>query len=196
MWLDQTKRHLAETRGILHVPLALSLVAITLLGLGSWGVMRHWRKLTETQLRLDRCVGGIAMELQETLEGIDDDNDRITAIRAALLAANLLPPSIPPLRASLAAVVLHQEYLRGKWKLNQALWLVRRGCGEFKDQAGPLPELSLLRDPPDFLGPRGLRWVPAPPESGFRIDVRFAPRASSAKVLKKARWVAEWAGLP
>jgi hypothetical protein len=119
--------------GVAHAPMLLALFCAALAGFGIWGTLRHWRHVTETQLRLDRCVGQSAQELKTTLVRLDFTNRRIKELRIAIIPAP--PPLQIPLRASLELAAGFQEYLLLKWKAKQVLWMAHRGCLEFS--AGP-----------------------------------------------------------
>ena len=116
-----------DEQGVLTVPLLVLLMACALLGLGTLGLMRHWRHLTELQLRLDRCVGTAALDLKKTLERIEAGNTRLKALRAAQAAATLVEAagSLVPL---MEAEATHQQLEILRWRARQAEWLALRGC--------------------------------------------------------------------
>jgi len=187
------------TRGSLQLPLLLAMVMIVLGGFGIWGFMRNWRFLMETQLRLDKCVGVAAQEFRGALNSLMTDNQRVQALRAAILAAELQPELIPPLKVTLQVVVAKQEFTLIQWKIKTGKWLVSRGCGKWKDWAIPLPSLEFIREPPDSIGPKALRWA-GQSRSEFFFQVEHSPRASAARVeggclewkLDCKGWISNW----
>lgn len=168
-------------QGSAHLIFVVLTVIMALAGFGSWGVFRHWRFLVEHQLRLNRCVGQVAHQLRDVLNEIESLNRRIENLRLAISAAKLYPPTVPPLQATLTIVVAYQESIRFRWALNQAQWLVQRGCGNRGDSARPLPSLEYQREPPDDLGPQTLSWVGKKPDQFF-IQADHKNRHSAATV--------------
>jgi hypothetical protein len=168
----------------------LALFCAALAGFGIWGTLRHWRHVTETQLRLDRCVGQSAQELKTTLVRLDFTNRRIKELRIAIIPAP--PPLQIPLCASLELAAGFQEYLLLKWKAKQVLWMAHRGCLEFSDLAPPLPSIGMVRGVRDEIGSQPLRWPEGhPPE--FKIRLKHHPRFSAASVKETANeWKANW----
>lgn len=149
-------------RGALSVPLLLSLVAISLMGFGTWGVMRRWRHLTETQLRLDRCVGDVALELKGTLNRIERANGRMRKARALNIPLSLLnPPAAEALKKLLMLQSALQDLEQFRWQARRARWLVQKGCGDAGKLMAPLPAMDWKRPPDDPLGPMPLQWIGA-----------------------------------
>ncbi|MGZ3698832.1 MAG: hypothetical protein ACXWP5_11870 [Bdellovibrionota bacterium] len=187
---------MTNERGSISAPLVLALIAITLAGMGTWGVMRHWRKLVETQLRLDQCTGEAALTLKAVLQAVERENAAIHATRASIAVAQAAnPPAVPALEGALTVLVAKQEIDVARWKAAQVAWWLKRGCGSPGDLAPPLPELRWERGIPDTLGPQALEWVgPMPGE--FRILARHAPRTAAAHVKGEGNgihhWKAEW----
>ena len=71
-------------RGLLGIPMGLSLLAIATAAAGTWSVLRHWRGLTELQLRLDRCVGSVALKLKSDAATIRRDEHLCDIVREAV----------------------------------------------------------------------------------------------------------------
>jgi hypothetical protein len=191
-----------DQRGVLHVPLALVLVASTVAALGCIGILRHWHHLAEIQLRLDACVGKAASELRSELRAIESDNHRMEALRISIAVASLEPHAREALKAALKAIFLHQEYLLIRWKTRQGRWILENGCAQ-GDLPVPLPAMAWHRPLPDTLGPKPLSWQSGVPKSLAIRDSR-SPRFAAARVYFEERkghaWKMEWrpfgAGLP
>jgi hypothetical protein len=170
--------------GALSLPLLAALMAISLAGMGTWGVMRHWRHVIELQLRLDRCVGEAALDLRQTLGRIEKENLAMEAARAAVAIGTVLAPeAAAALREALEAAVAAQEAEIGRWQIRRGLWIARRGCGEESwlwTRAPALPKMPWHRPPPDVLGPKPLDWTGG--QEPLRIELARAPRASAALV--------------
>ncbi len=187
-----------NSEGSLQVTLLLILMITVMTGFGLLGLMRHWRFVVERQLRLNRCVAEVALDLRSLLNEIFQLNDRIQEIRAAILAAALDPPLIPPLRAAAEVLVQRQNYLLLKWKGRSGIWILQRGCGEKGDWAPPLPNLQFERLPPDTLGPQILRW-PGGMVSELSLEAHHRPRIAAARISKRSEiaglnrgWQATW----
>jgi hypothetical protein len=184
-----------DSGGFLALPMALALVGLAGAGFGIWGFLRAWRHLAETQLRLDACVGRQAHEFRRELDTLESSNIRMTVLRAAVadaLVAN--PAAVPALNVALQAEVSYQTAVQVRWTAAEARWLARRGCGENGDFPIPLPSFPYLRDPPDPLGPRPLRWT-ASAEKRLEVGAAHRPRYASAKIEsggESAKWKASW----
>lgn len=168
---------LRNRSGTLHLPLSLIFVMITTSSGSLVAMMHDWRRQAELQLMLDRCVGKAAAELRDRQRRIERGNTRIRALRVALIPASLKPPVRKGLEVALKAQVLEQEILLRSWNAKQLLWLARRGCGIPGSIPTPLPSLAWVRDPPDALGPRALRW---PKGVSQKLAVRVIGRSRSA----------------
>lgn len=188
----------SNSRGALTVPLLVMLLTSTIFGLGTLGLMRHWRELTELQLRLDSCVGQTALDLRRMQSAIESSNRRIRALRAAQATASLAgqpPGSLTPL---LEIEVAKQELELLHWRFRQAQWLFKRGCDGDQDLPLPLPSLSWHRDLPDMLGPQTLKWLPGT-SPVLRLQLTHLPRAAAASVVQTTggwtggnSWKASW----
>ena len=157
----------------------------------------------ETQLRLNRCVGLSALALRRHLNLIENTNHAIHATRIAIRAAevSLQFGAVPALRQAISVIVTAQEGSLAAWKVRQAVWLAREGCGKWGDLPAPLPDLQFRRGVPDDAGLQPLEWVGEKPHE-FKIQVYHRPRVAVAKVEVEARsallpdaWHAEWTGL-
>jgi hypothetical protein len=184
--------------GSLQVWLLLTLGVVCISGFGLWGVMRHWRFVVETQLRLNQCVGTTAQEFRSSLNKIDASNLRIKALRVSMGAAQAQPALAPPIQAALQLEVIHQNSLLALWKVRAVRWLAERGCRKSGDWGWPLPTLNYFRTPPDALGPQELQWRGVMPEE-FQFQARHSPRFSAAVVRKESHafqvqssWKAFW----
>ncbi len=167
--------------GLFHVPMALALLIITGSGFGIWGVQRQWKKNVELQLALDRCVESEALALRSQLRSLASANVRIRAIRQALAASSIVPKAAAALRVALTAQVAMQEANRATLALRQAWARAPKRCGGAVYAWIDAP--MLVRDPPDLLGPRPLRWLsPQKAIRGLRIQAGKAPRHSAALV--------------
>src|SRR4051812_19040280 len=105
-----------RTRGQVMLPMALALAVLALASFGVWGVLRHWRHLVETQLRLDRCVGETALRLRDTVRRVESSNREMRILRESIAAAllTLNTEAIPPLRLALEAELSRQELGRAR----------------------------------------------------------------------------------
>lgn len=190
-------RHAGNERGALQITLLIALLILGSAGLSTWGVLRHWRKITELQLRLDRCTGEAALALKSLMQDLMTGNSRISALRQSIQAARGFPPSLPPLVAALGLEVANQERIRAGWEIRKAAWLGGVSCKGKGDLPQPLPALRWFREPPDSLGPRPLSWAGPMPEE-FRIELGHSPRHSAAVVTRKgilnvtSQWQARW----
>jgi hypothetical protein len=191
------RRRTVNERGVLHVPLGLLATLMVLTGLGVWGLLHHWKHLTQTQLRLDRCTGETALDLRSKLQGIASANRQMKELRAAEAAALLAlqPEAANALQVLVEAESIRQETIRATWTVKRATWLIHRGCGSWGDISPPLPSVSWTREPPDYLGP-----VPLTQDSFsayYRIEAQHQPRASAAEVFlgnenDETSWHAHW----
>lgn len=173
-----------STEGSLSLPLLLAIFTLTMSGFGVWGILRHWRFLVETQLRLNECVGVRSQDFKQTLISLASDNRKIRVLRGAIQLATLRPDLIPPLEVALNSVVAKQELSRFQWKAKQAQWLLKQGCGHRGDKAYPLPDLQFTRDPPDTTGPQAIHWMGEMP-SQFLIQLSHSPRHAAAVIQRK-----------
>ena len=161
------------------------LVAAT--GIGLLSIHARWHRQVQGQLELDRCVATTAGRVRALVEGIDQDNARIREVRSALLPATLLPAARAALQATLSALVLHQEGLQVAYRVNAVAWLARAGCEPSPLLARKLPtpwsELPLIRDPPDGIGPRPMRWLESPVKLAIQLgwEKRFARAVLSSR---------------
>ena len=187
--------------GAFHLPMMILLTLLTFAGFGTWGVLRHWRQLTELQTSLDRCVGESALDLKRTLNRIEFSNRRIQELRIAI-ASTPLPAAQAPLRLALTAAVRYQDIELLRWKGKRTAWIAKMGCGgggRHPDMPRPLPAMNWERSIPDGVGERGLTW-PAGTPTRLKIQLSHSPRAAAAHVLPKSTvairgfdWKAQWA---
>lgn len=168
-------------QGSLQIPLLLAMFMIVMSGFGIWGFLRHWRFLMETQLRIDKCVGIAARDYRDVLNSVMAHNNQVHLLRAAILAAELSPELIAPLKVALAIVVAKQEFIRARWQVRRGRWLLTRGCGGSGDWALPLPALEFVRDAPDTTGPQALHW-PGEFPAEFHLQIKHFPRYGAAQV--------------
>ncbi len=168
-------------RGSLGLLCALLILAIMIGGLGTWGLMRRWRHLMELQLRLDRCVGEKTREMRTLLNLADASNRRMRAARLAAGAEAILARDGGAVaRMEIRAEFLLQEGLQWKWRLEEAQWLLHKGCGDQEDIPIPLPDMSWEREPEDLWGPGNFEWS----QQEFKIRVVHRPRAAAAVVTR------------
>lgn len=179
--------------GILTVIFVVALLLISSVGVGIHFYLKRWSALTQTQLRLDRCVGEVSQEFRNHLNEIESRNRWIHRYREALLAGGLIPVNKATLTALIEYEVVRQELILGQWKLKLGKWLITQGCSSFGDRAQPLPALNYFRKPPDMFGPNALEWIGKMP-SEFLIQVNHSPRATAARISKgkNEKWKAEW----
>jgi hypothetical protein len=184
-----------DERGVFHLPAGFLLIVLGLLAVGTLGILRDWRKMTELQLRIDQCVSLAAQDLRKSLDSIEKNNERIKVLRRTLEIAKLHPVSRAAVLGALSAVSLEQEALLIRWNAKRLLWPKIDGCS---DRASELPSMYRIwiHDPPDRLGPRPLRWN-SDFEKSFFIRIEHFPRNSSAEVSLRAgenhgRWKACW----
>jgi hypothetical protein len=177
------------------------LVLITLLAFGTWGTLRRWHWVAQTQLALDRCVGRQALILRQTMVNLEASNHRMRELRASLAvsrSAGILigasAAAAEALTALLWAEVARQEAELLSWRGRQGRWLLERGCADLVTHGFPLPLPSMgwHRPPDDPLGPCPLE---RPPSAPFRIELLRPPRRAGAEVLPGAKpgsWDAHW----
>lgn len=183
-------------RGALQIPLLLALALVVTSGLLLWGMFRHWRFLVETQLRMDRCTGEVALVLKSTLEAVESGNRRLEALRITFAAASAIPGAQAPVAAAMTAETLKQDASLLRWKALSAAWVGRLRCGDSRDAPEPLPALHWLRPPPDPLGPRPLVWTEGIVPGEFILRLAHAPRISWARIQREKGmtegWNANW----
>lgn len=185
-----------DNRGVLHVPLALLCLLMAVTGLGLWGILHHWKSLTQTQLRLDRCTGEPALDLKSKLQTIGSANQHIRELRITEAAAMIPnPPLAAALKVTIEEETLRQESLRVQWLMKQGKWVVQGGCGGHGDIMAPLPNLDWFREPPDQLGEQPLDMEMIP--TSFTFAAYHSPRASAAEVFSgddenESSWFARW----
>jgi len=170
-----------NSSGSFSVPMALILILVSSSAWGMVSLQSKWRKLVETQLRLDACVGKTALEFSRKMNLIENSNIRMKVIRATLLPASLEPSARSALQVALQAEFLWQETQLKLWRLKQATWILKRGCDSKSDIALPLPLMPWIREPADFLGPRPLRRTKEHVKE-FKIALSHLPRHAAAKV--------------
>ncbi len=189
-----------RVRGSFHLPLCWFVFTFVMVGFGVLGFLRNWRKLVETQLRLNQCVGEVALELRETLNLLGDSNQKINSLRLAIPAARIQPYLLTSLEVALAQIVASQEVLLFRWEIQKRKWFSLQGCGYPGDWAIPLPELSLRRNPPDSIGSQPLQWLGEEP-SEFYLQIVHRSRGAAAQVergsldKKNKKWSATWTNL-
>jgi hypothetical protein len=171
------------SRGSVQLIFTVVALVMAIGGFGVWGIFRNWRFQVEHQLRLNRCVGGVAHELRDTLNKIDSMNEQIRQLRSAILVAQVQPESIPLLQTALEAVVKAQDLLLLHWRGKQAQWVALSGCKNRRDYFLPLPNLKYVRALADHLGPRQLIWLEGEPRMLF-IHVSHKNRHAAARIEK------------
>jgi hypothetical protein len=182
--------------GILLLPLGFAFLFFSFALFGTWGVLRKSRQLVELQLRLDQCVGQVALDLKAKMTGLEKSNALIKATRAALLI-DPEPSSRAGLTLTLQGAVVFQEAILFAWTNRRRVWQIRQGCDLKQDLAIPLPKIQMTREPPDALGPKPLSW-PEPISQDFYIQLTALPRHSAAEIKKKgdryesSGWKAKW----
>ena len=170
-----------DQKGVLQVPMVLALGLMIMAAVGFWGILRHWRGLTELQLRLDRCVGGTAIQVRNDLKSLDRTNAAIIVARVGVAATMEFPPADVPFRTALIILVLAQDKIQFDWTLRNAQWLLRRGCQSLGDIPVPLPAFPFKRAPPDPLGPQALTWE-GPADRRLGVQLAHRPRYARAVV--------------
>jgi hypothetical protein len=173
------KEVLHSREGLFHLPAVVALIIISSAGFGVWGIQRQWKKNVTLQLALDECIGEAAREFRDHLNSLSASNERIRSIRAALMAATILPEAIPPLRVALASEVAFQQAHIAKWTVRRANMLRPSLCGGA--HYAYFPALPVIRTPPDLIGPTPLHWSPIAP-GGFHLQAGKSPRHSAAVV--------------
>lgn len=182
--------------GALHLPMSMLFVVIFGAATALVVMMHEWRLQAELQLRLDQCVGQKAAMLRDRQRQIEAGNQRIRVLRIALIPASIRPEIRKTLEAALKIQVLLQDALLKSWKVTQIAWIAHRGCGG-NDIPFPLPSLAWVRDLPDALGPRPLRWPESTPKE-LSIRLHHSPRHSAARVFfsteeeNSNEWVTAW----
>jgi hypothetical protein len=176
---EPMKNLLHSRDGLFHLPAVVALIIISSAGFGVWGIQRQWKENVTLQLALDACIGAAATEFRDHLNSLSASNERIRSIRAALMAAAILPEAIPPLRVALASQVAYQQARIAKWTVRRASMLSPSVCGGA--HYAYFPALPVTRTPPDLVGPTPLHWSPIAP-SGFHLQAGKSPRHSAAVI--------------
>ncbi len=173
--------------------MVLVLTAIIGTGFYTLAILRDWRFLVNTQLRLNQCVAKSAIILRDRLTAIETSNLAINGLRASILAAQiaLQPHLIPPLQVTLMATVALQEGVLAEWKARSIAWLALQGCGKLGDLALPLPQLKYERRMRDTIGEQPLTWQGTMPEE-FRVQVFHLPRKAAGRIRRRDGWKADW----
>jgi hypothetical protein len=98
--------------------------------LSTLGYAMLWHSKAALQLRLDRCVEGVALKLVSIQNTIESGNRRLRAERLAAEAAAgpTLGASIADVQPVLAVEAALQEAERLRWRVLQAHWILKRGC--------------------------------------------------------------------
>jgi hypothetical protein len=183
-------------QGFLQVSLALVMGIAMITGLSLWVLLHQWKGLVDTQLRLDKCTGQVALDLKSDLGKLKTTNNGILALRASIASAMVAPGAeevVPPLQVALHLVYMSQEAIRAKWDLKDVQWVAKGGCGLGKDVALPFTPLSWKRPPPDNLGENQIDLESLPDE--FRFEVYHLPRKAAAVVERSEEdenWKAHW----
>jgi hypothetical protein len=181
-----------DDAGSLHLPMAAVLLLFTVSGFETWGFLRHWRQLMERQLQLDRCVARTAIELRDILQSIETANRKIHFLRRELAIGALIPQTRAVHQATLRTLVAWQDARMLQWRIIQGKWLAGLACEKRGGIRVPLRNLPWVRDPPDLIGPRPLRWL-AGAEMEFFVQSSHSPRHSAARILyENDRWSAVW----
>jgi len=155
-------------RGFLAIPMALLLSVLAGCALMLLGLMSRWDHHVRIQLRLDRCVRQIAIELRETQNRIEGLNTQIRIARASAVFAAAAGQGelLATLQKTTSVLALLQEGVLLKWGVRQASALVDRTCPldpiHAADFMTPLP---WSRPPADPLGQPPLEWRDASLES-------------------------------
>ncbi len=186
-----------SNEGVLHLPLALLFSCIATTGFYLLTLMHNFRVHAENQLEMDACIQRVSVELQQTLESIENENKLIDINRLALQAAgNAHPATAAALRATLIAIVIRQDSQLLQWKIKQAKWLVQ-ACQIRDHLRTPLPSLLWNRNPPDSIGPQKLVW-PTDQNKELKI-VLLRKKLHSSSVIEntkqKPTWSARWTSL-
>jgi hypothetical protein len=173
-------------QGFLHVSLALVMGIAVVTGFSLWVLLHQWKGLVDTQLRLDKCAGQIALDMKSDLGKLESTNEAILPLRASIATAMATPgaqETVPPLQVALHLIYMAQE----------VQWVATGGCGLGKDIALPLTPLSWERPPPDALGENQIDLESIPDE--FRFEVYHLPRKAAAVVERNEEdenWKAHW----
>ena len=196
-------RNFSTPAGSLPLPMLAAILILVVSGTGTWGLLRNWRALVETQLRLDRCIGRVSLEFRDRMNRITKINSEITGLRLSVAAAALEPTLIPPLKAALQFEVLRQEAELAVWKLRQLQWVSRQSCLRKGEWFLPLPGMHWTRPAEDPLGPQPLEWNGSLPKQ-FQIEAGHDSRTAAALVFRpeadpmeglygKTKFSARWA---
>lgn len=189
-------------RGSLLIPFLLLTAIVSVTGFGIWGVMRSWKKQAELQLKLDKCVGQKAKELQSMLGTLESSNKRMIWVRRSAAAAIVLAPeALEAIRAELMVELALQEGLRIKWQSEGVAAALGKNCDKLRVLPIRYPLLEWNRLPPDAIGPQAFEWVTPHPE--FNLLFKSSSHLSAARVSEgakenangKNRWLARWASL-
>ncbi len=194
--------------GSLTLPLAGISALFAVTSLGTLGLIHQWRRLTETQLRLDRCVGKKAQQLSSLMQSIERANKRVHALRVSITAALVAAPeTVPPLQALLRAQVVVQDLTLKNWDAQRLTWSLTQSCGSSRDRKKPLPDLPWFRPPPDPVGEQALSW-PSSLDRRLHLQAENGSRKAAAAVAdpnstnsgvnthalfsRSAQWTAIW----
>ncbi len=207
MWVPQRNPFSTEDRssegGNITVPLLLLSVVLGGAAFSSLTYAALWQSKVRLQLRLDRCIEEVALELVEIQNTIERANLRMKVERATAAAAAVpsMGGSIKAVQPLLAIEVTLQEAERLRWTLRQARWIANRGCDRRGDLLLPLPNLRWSRPPMDSIGPQPLEWS----EKSSQLTIRLwkINRFSQARISNETessshqnhpltRWQAAW----
>lgn len=191
--------------GLLQLPLLLALAVTAAASGGTWAILRNWRQLTQTQLRLDRCTGEAALQLKDVLISIERSNSRIRGLRTAIAAAQAIPTpqsqaAAQSMKIVIQGLVVTQETQRARWLAAQGKWFLGPHCRLSQgDLLPPLPTLNWTRPMQDLLGGQPLVWA-GPMPTQFLIQAKHPPRNSAASVTRlkggpgaeNESWTAQW----
>jgi hypothetical protein len=185
--------------GAVSIPVLMLLVVGISAGFGSWTLMRKWSMMAHHQLRLNRCVGQVALEFRDRLTKLEDLNQRIKVLRGSIRVARFVPsllPTVPGLELALFASVTQQDFHRLQWRMTQGRWMFPGYCGNSRDQPRQLPSLEFTRGSPDDVGPQALEWKGDQPDV-FLFQIKHSSRVAAARVDQDSEtssqgWTARW----
>jgi hypothetical protein len=181
--------------GFFHVMLSLVCAITVITGLMLWGLLHQWKNLMDTQLRLDKCTGQLAVDFKHKLETVKEMNYVMIATRASISAAMASvygEATVPALQAVLTAEYSLQELQQVEWDAQAVKWLATGGCGKNGDIAIPVLPLNWSRPPPDNIGENAISLDSLPKQ--VRIEAYHLPRKSAA-ILERSddeSWSTYW----
>ena len=179
-----------NNNGSMHILFTGALVCAALMGLGTLSAFHLWYGKVKSQQQLNQCLGKITLAFRNWMNHIEKGNAQMKVTRSAIAATTLDPAARPPLEAALKLQDAFQRIQWNKWNIQRGVWAVS-GCPGIGNRVPP-PNPWVF-DPPDFLGPRPLRFT-SEPNTVFQLEVKYDGRVARTETWKEGTWQSEWPG--